>query len=370
MKENLLGMSLQEMEKFFISMDEKTYRAKQVFQWIHQKGVSDFCEMTNLSKSLQAALDKKAEIKAPQIVYEKDSKDGTRKWVLNVGKGDLVEMVLIPEAKRATLCVSSQVGCAVDCSFCATGKQGFSRNLSTAEIIGQLWVAENSFGTPRSHEKKNVTNVVMMGMGEPLLNFDAVTKAMNLMMHQEAYGLSKRKVTLSTSGLVPMIDKLSDVTDAALTISLHAPNDVLRNELVPINKKYSIEKLLDSVMRYVEKCGDQRKTTMEYILINKVNDSLENAKELAKILRRIPSKINLIPFNPFPGSNYKRPSNMRVTAFKKVLQKEGYITTVRTTRGEDIMAACGQLVGQVNDRTKKKESLQRKEKQIATRLIS
>ena len=207
-------------------------------------------------------------------------------------------------------------------------------------------------------------------MGEPLLNFDAVTKAMNLMMHQEAYGLSKRKVTLSTSGLVPMIDKLSDVTDAALTISLHAPNDVLRNELVPINKKYSIEKLLDSVMRYVEKCGDQRKTTMEYILINKVNDSLENAKELAKILRRIPSKINLIPFNPFPGSHYKRPSNMRVTAFKKVLQKEGYITTVRTTRGEDIMAACGQLVGQVNDRTKKKERLLRKEKQIATRLIS
>ena len=210
----------------------------------------------------------------------------------------------------------------------------------------------------------------MMGMGEPLLNFDAVTKAMNLMMHQEAYGLSKRKVTLSTSGLVPMIDKLSDVTDAALTISLHAPNDALRNELVPINKKYSIEKLLDSVMRYVEKCGDQRKTTMEYILINKVNDSLENAKELAKILRRIPSKINLIPFNPFPGSIYKRPSNMRVTAFKKVLQKEGYITTVRTTRGEDIMAACGQLVGQVNDRTKKKERQKKKEKQIATRLIS
>ena len=367
---NLLGLNQKKLEDFFISIDEKPFRAAQVLKWIHQRGISDFSQMTDLSKDLRTKLENSCVVEAPEVIYEKTSKDGTRKWVVSVGDKDLIEMVLIPEKNRATLCVSSQVGCAVDCSFCATGKQGFSRNLSTAEIIGQLWVAENSFGTPRSHEKKNVTNVVMMGMGEPLLNFDAVTKAMNLMMHQEAYGLSKRKVTLSTSGLVPMIDKLSDVTDAALTISLHAPNDVLRNELVPINKKYSIEKLLDSVMRYVEKCGDQRKTTMEYILINKVNDSLENAKELAKILRRIPSKINLIPFNPFPGSIYKRPSNMRVTAFKKVLQKEGYITTVRTTRGEDIMAACGQLVGQVNDRTKKKERQQKKEKQIATRLIS
>jgi 23S rRNA (adenine2503-C2)-methyltransferase len=210
----------------------------------------------------------------------------------------------------------------------------------------------------------------MMGMGEPLLNFEPVTEAMNLMMHDKAYGLSKRKVTLSTSGLVPMIDKLSEVTDAALTISLHAPNDKLRNDLVPLNKKYPIKKLLEAVMRYVEKCGDQRKTTMEYILINKVNDSLDNAKELAKILRDIPSKINLIPFNPFPGTKYKRPSNMRVETFKKILQKEGYITTVRTTRGEDIMAACGQLVGKVNDRTRRKERAQNKGKRISTKLIN
>ena len=370
MKINLLGMSLDAMEKFFVSLGEKPYRARQVFQWIHQKGISNYDGMSNLSKDLKSILEEKTEIKPPEIVYEKDSKDGTRKWVLSVGEGDLVEMVLIPEGKRATLCVSSQVGCAVDCSFCATGKQGFSRNLSTAEIIGQVWVAENSFGIPRDHGSKNVTNVVMMGMGEPLLNFEPVTEAMNLMMHDKAYGLSKRKVTLSTSGLVPMIDKLSEVTDAALTISLHAPNDKLRNDLVPLNKKYPIKKLLEAVMRYVEKCGDQRKTTMEYILINKVNDSLDNAKELAEILRDIPSKINLIPFNPFPGTEYKRPSNMRVETFKKALQREGYITTVRTTRGEDIMAACGQLVGKVNDKTRRKERSQNKGKRIATKLIS
>lgn len=364
MKENLLGMSMKKMQDFFVSINEPPYRAKQVFQWIHQKGISNFDQMTNLSKVLQTLLIEKAEVKAPEILYEKDSKDGTRKWVLSVGNGDLVEMVLIPEGKRATLCVSSQVGCAVDCSFCATGKQGFSRNLTTAEIIGQVWVAENSFGLPRDHAKKNVTNVVMMGMGEPLLNFVAVTEAMNLMMDDNAYGLSKRKVTLSTSGLVPMIDKLAEVTDAALTISLHAPNNTLRNELVPLNKKYPIEELLAAVTRYVESCGDQRKTTIEYILINKVNDSLEDAKNLGAILKKIPSKINLIPFNPFPGSNYKRPSNMRIETFKKALQREGYITTVRTTRGEDIMAACGQLVGKVNDITRKKE------RQILTKSVN
>ena len=369
MKANLLGMSLDDMEKFFLSLGEKPYRARQVFQWIHQKGISNFNEMSNLSKDLRCILNEKTEIKPPEIVYEKDSIDGTRKWVLSVGEGDLVEMVLIPEGKRATLCVSSQVGCAVNCSFCATGKQGFSRNLSTAEIIGQVWVAENSFGIPRDHGSKNVTNVVMMGMGEPLLNFGPVTEAMNLMMDDKAYGLSKRKVTLSTSGLVPMIDKLSEVTDAALTVSLHAPNDKLRNDLVPLNKKYPIKKLLDAVMRYVEKCGDQRKTTMEYILINKVNDSLDNAKELAEILKDIPSKINLIPFNPFPGTEYKRPSNMRVETFKKFLLKEGYITTVRTTRGEDIMAACGQLVGKVNDRTNRKKRITKEKKIIETKTL-
>ena len=274
MKVNLIGLNQKDLEKFFLSLGEKSFRSKQVYQWIHQKGVSDFHAMTNISKELQEKLSENAEISAPKVVLEKDSKDGTRKWVLSVGEGDLVEMVLIPEGKRATLCISSQVGCAVDCSFCATGKQGFSRNLELSEIIGQLWVAENSFGVPRDHANKKVTNVVMMGMGEPLLNFEAVTGAMSMMMDDKAYGLSKRKVTLSTSGLVPLIDKLSEVTDAALTISLHAPNDQLRNDLVPINKKYPIKKLLESVIRYVEKCGDSRKTTIEYILIDKVNDSI------------------------------------------------------------------------------------------------
>ena len=369
MKHNLLGMSLEELEEFFISIKEKPFRSKQVFQWIHQKGESDFHKMTNLSKDLQSKLSELCMIKAPEILYEKDSVDGTRKWVLSVGDGDLVEMVLIPEGRRATLCVSSQVGCAVDCSFCATGKQGFSRNLSTSEIIGQLWVAENSFGYPREHSDKKVTNIVMMGMGEPLLNFEAVTSAMKLMMHDKAYGLSKRKVTLSTSGLVPLIDKLSEVTDAALTISLHAPNDRLRDELVPINKKYPIDELLESVKRYVSKCGDKRKTTIEYILINQVNDSLENAEELSNLLRTLPCKINLIPFNPFPGSSYKRPSSMRVQTFKKKLQKEGYITTIRTTRGEDIMAACGQLVGKVNDRTRRKERSKKDPSRIQTKSL-
>ncbi len=360
MKQNLLGMNQNNLESFITSLGEKAFRSKQIYQWIHQKGIDDFYKMTNISKELQFKLNETAEIRAPKIVFEKDSQDGTRKWVLNVGNNDFVEMVLIPEGNRATLCVSSQVGCAVDCSFCATGKQGFSRNLDLAEIIGQVWVAENSFGVPRDHAQKRVTNVVMMGMGEPLLNFDAVTGAMEMMMDDQAYGLSKRKVTLSTSGLVPLIDKLSDVTDAALTISLHAPNDILRNELVPINKKYPIAQLLDSVIRYVEKCGDKRKTTIEYILINKVNDSIDHATELCSLLKILPCKINLIPFNPFPGSNYKRPSSMRIQTFKKILQQNGYITTIRTTRGEDIMAACGQLVGQVNDRTRKRERAQKK----------
>ena len=367
MKQNLIGLNQENLEKFFLSMGEKSFRSRQVYQWIHQKGVSDFRAMTNISKELQDKLSEKAEIKAPKVILEKDSKDGTRKWILSVGEDDLVEMVLIPEGKRFTLCVSSQVGCAIDCSFCATGKQGFSRNLELSEIIGQLWVAENSFGVPRDHANRKVTNVVMMGMGEPLLNFDAVTGAMSMMMDQKAYGLSKRKVTLSTSGLVPLIDRLSQVTDAALTISLHAPNDQLRNELVPINKKYPIRKLLESVIRYVNSCGDSRKTTIEYILIDRMNDSLENAHELCDLLKVLPCKINLIPFNPFPGSSYKRPSSMRIQTFKKILQKEGYITTVRTTRGDDIMAACGQLVGQVNDKTKRKE---RTQKRIAAQAIS
>ena len=357
---NLLGLNQKKLEDFFISIDEKPFRAAQVLKWIHQRGISDFSQMTDLSKDLRTKLENSCVVEAPEVIYEKTSKDGTRKWVVSVGDKDLIEMVLIPEKNRATLCVSSQVGCAVDCSFCATGKQGFSRNLNLAEIIGQVWVAANSYGVPRSPNERHITNVVMMGMGEPLLNFDPVVDAMNLMMDDNAYGLSKRKVTLSTSGIVPRIDDLGKVTDVALTISLHAPNDQLRNQLVPINKKYPIQELIDSVKRYVDGCSDKRVTTIEYILIEDVNDSLELAEELCNLLRQLPCKVNLIPFNSFSESEYKTPSGNRVRRFQKYLQDSGYVTTIRSTRGDDIMAACGQLVGQVNDKTRKKERIERK----------
>ena len=365
---NLLGLNQKNLEEFFVSIEERPFRAIQVMKWIHQRGISDFSQMTDLSKELREKLENNCVVKAPEVIYEKTSEDGTRKWVISVGNKDLIEMVLIPEKNRATLCVSSQVGCAVDCSFCATGKQGFSRNLNLDEIIGQVWVAANSFGVPRSPNDRPITNVVMMGMGEPLLNFDPVVDAMNLMMDDNAYGLSKRKVTLSTSGIVPKIDDLGKVTDVALTISLHAPNDELRNKLVPINKKYPIKDLIDSVKRYVEGCSDKRVTTIEYILIEDINDSLELADELCELLTQIDCKINLIPFNPFLESKYKRPSGNRVKRFQKHLQDNGYVTTIRSTRGDDIMAACGQLVGQVNDKTRKKERAENKLK-IKTKTI-
>jgi len=366
---NLLGLNQKNLEEFFVSIEERPFRAIQVMKWIHQRGISDFSQMTDLSKELREKLENNCVVKAPEVIYEKTSEDGTRKWVISVGNKDLIEMVLIPEKNRATLCVSSQVGCAVDCSFCATGKQGFSRNLNLDEIIGQVWVAANSFGVPRSPNDRPITNVVMMGMGEPLLNFDPVVDAMNLMMDDNAYGLSKRKVTLSTSGIVPKIDDLGKVTDVALTISLHAPNDELRNKLVPINKKYPIKDLIDSVKRYVEGCSDKRVTTIEYILIEDINDSLELADELCELLTQIDCKINLIPFNSFSESKYKRPSGNRVKRFQKHLQDNGYVTTIRSTRGDDIMAACGQLVGQVNDKTRKKERAENKLK-IKTKTIT
>lgn len=358
-KINLLGMTLKEIEDFFASIYQKPFRAKQLIKWIHQRGVSDFNLMTDFSKELRVLLTDRCEIRPPKVSYEKISIDGTKKWIIDVGENDSVEMVLIPEGDRSTLCVSSQVGCAINCSFCATGKQGFSRNLTSDEIIGQVWIAANSFGLPRIATDRNITNVVMMGMGEPLHNFDPVVKSMDLMLDTNAYCLSKRKVTLSTSGLVPEIDKLSKVSDVSLTISLHAPNDELRNTLVPINKKYPIQELLDAVKRYVESCDDKRITTIEYILIDQVNDSLEIARELADLLMQLPCKINLIPFNSFDESDYVKPSGNRVRRFKDYLIERGYITTVRSTRGDDIMAACGQLVGQVNDKTKRKERLNR-----------
>ena len=365
-KINLLSLSKQELADFFVSIGEKPFRATQIIKWIHQRGVSDISLMTDLSKDLREKLSKECEIRAPEIEREELSEDGTKKWIIKVGEKDLIEMVLIPENNRSTLCVSSQAGCAVDCSFCATGKQGFSRNLDLDEIIGQVWIAANSFGLPRESASRNITNVVMMGMGEPLLNFTPVVDAMNLMMDDNAYGLSKRKVTLSTSGIVPKIDALSKVSDVALTISLHAPNDLLRNELVPINKKYPIQELLDSVKRYVASCDDKRVTTIEYILIDGINDDLSHAKELSVLLEQLPSKINLIPFNTFEGSEYMKPSGNRVKRFQEYLQDKGYVTTIRSTRGDDIMAACGQLVGQVNDKTRRKERAQKNKIQIKT----
>jgi 23S rRNA (adenine2503-C2)-methyltransferase len=355
-KTNLMGLPEAKLVAFFESIGEKKFRAIQVMKWIHQLGADNFDDMTNVSKSLRAKLKEIAEIKLPEVVQQFDSTDGTRKFLIRVSGNNVIETVFIPDGERGTLCVSSQVGCSLDCSFCATGKQGFNRDLTAAEIIGQVWIAAKSFGQLQVNGPRRVTNVVMMGMGEPLLNFDNVVDSMNLMMHDNAYGISKRRVTLSTSGVVPQLDRLSQYTDACLAISLHAPNDELRNELVPINRKYPIAMLLDSAKRYIEAMPDtHRKITIEYTLIDQVNDRPHHARELAELLRDVPVKINLIPFNPFNLSNYKRVSNNALRKFQDILMEQGYITTVRTTRGDDIDAACGQLAGQVNDLTRRSE---------------
>jgi 23S rRNA (adenine2503-C2)-methyltransferase len=355
-KVNLLGLSEAKLIAFFETLGEPKFRAVQVLKWIHQLGADNFDDMTNVSKSLRAKLNECAEIRMPEVIKQLDSVDGTRKFLIRVSGNNVVETVYIPDGDRGTLCVSSQVGCSLDCSFCATGKQGFNRDLTAAEIIGQVWIATKSFGQLAINGPRAVTNVVMMGMGEPLLNFDNVVDSMNLMMHDNAYGLSKRRVTLSTSGVVPQLDRLSQYTDACLAISLHAPNDELRNELVPINRKYPIAMLLDSATRYIQAMPDShRKITIEYTLIDQVNDRPHHAQELAELLRDVPVKINLIPFNPFNLSNYKRSSNNAIRKFQDILIDAGYIATVRTTRGEDIDAACGQLAGSVNDITKRSE---------------
>ncbi|MBT7720120.1 MAG: 23S rRNA (adenine(2503)-C(2))-methyltransferase RlmN [Halieaceae bacterium] len=355
-KVNLLGLPLAAMEQYFLELGEKKFRAQQVLKWIHHHGVTDIDEMSNLGKVLREKLKSVAEIKPPEIVSQHDSNDGTRKWAIRVEGGGLVEAVLIPDGKRATLCVSSQVGCSLDCSFCSTGKQGFQRDLSAAEIIGQVWLAIKSYDAFQSAKGRIVTNVVMMGMGEPLLNFDNVVAAMDLMMEDNAYGISKRRVTLSTSGVVPALDKLAKVSEVSLAISLHAPNDALRSELVPINRKYPIAVLLESARNYIDAQSDKKRVvTIEYTLIAGVNDQREHAQELAQLLKGYPCKINLIPFNTFDQSDYRRPSGNAVSRFWQVLVDAGYIVTVRTTRGDDIDAACGQLVGQVVDRTRRSE---------------
>jgi len=370
-KTNLLGLSVEKLTDFFASIGEKPFRATQVLKWIHQMGVDDFDQMTNLAKNLREKLKVVAEIRAPEVVSQHDSIDGTSKWLIRVSDGNCIETVFIPEKGRGTLCVSSQIGCSLDCSFCATGKQGFNRDLTAAEIIGQLWIAAKAFNSLGPKANRVVSNVVMMGMGEPLLNFDNVVDAMSLMLNDNAYGLSKRRVTLSTSGVVPMLDKLSEVSDVSLAISLHAPNDELRNQLVPINKKYPIAELLASAQRYLDKMPDvRRKITIEYTLMDRVNDRDEHAHELAKLLSTLPCKINLIPFNPFAQSDYKRVTNTALNRFRDILQKAGHIVTVRTTRGDDIAAACGQLAGTVNDRTRRSERYQRQNQEQPVRFVN
>ena len=351
---NLLGLTLAKMEAFFLSIGEKKFRGAQMVKWIHQQGVTDFDQMTNLSKSLRDRLKDIAEVRPPQVTFQGDSADGTRKWLMEVDGGSKVETVYIPDGGRGTLCVSSQVGCSLDCSFCSTGKQGFNRNLTAAEIIGQVFLAARSYGLPvKDSQKRSVTNVVMMGMGEPLLNFEPVVDAMSLMLEDHAYCLSKRRVTLSTSGVVPHLNELARVSDVALAVSLHAPNDELRNELVPINRKYPIAMLFDSIRNYLDGLSDNRSVTFEYTMLKGVNDSDELARELSKIAKTVRCKINLIPFNPFPGTRYEVSSRNRIYAFQRILLNDGHVVTVRKTRGHDIDAACGQLAGQVADKTKR-----------------
>ena len=371
LKTNLLGLSAEKLSDFFVNtLAEKPFRASQILKWIHQLGVDDFDQMTNLSKPLRERLKQVAEIRAPEVVSQQDSTDGTRKWLIRVTGGSCIETVFIPEKDRGTLCVSSQVGCSLDCSFCATGKQGFNRDLTAAEIIGQVWIAAKSFDSLGAGKDRVVSNVVMMGMGEPLLNFENVVDAMGLMLHDNAYGLSKRRVTLSTSGVVPALDRLGDVSDVSLAISLHAPNDVLRDQLVPINKKYPIAMLLDSARRYLDKMPDvRRKITIEYTMMDRINDRDEHARELAILLKDIPCKINLIPFNPFAGSSYRRVTNTALNRFRDILHQEGYTVTVRTTRGDDIAAACGQLAGTVNDRTRRSQRYQQEQQVVPVRFI-
>lgn len=355
-KVNLLGLSRAQMEAFFNELGEKRFRSEQVMKWIHHHGVRDFDQMTNLGRSLRERLAHVASITPPEIADQQDSTDGTRKWAIRVAGGALVEAVLIPEGDRATLCVSSQVGCSLDCKFCSTGKQGFQRDLTSAEIIGQVWLAINSYNGWQSGKGRVVTNVVMMGMGEPLLNFDNVVAAMDLMTDDLAYGLSKRKVTLSTSGVVPALDQLAEFSDVSLAVSLHAPNDAIRDQIVPLNRRYPIADLLASARRYIDAQPDKKRVvTIEYTLLAGVNDQPEHARELRELLKDYPCKINLIPFNDFPNSGFKRPSGNAVSRFWQVLVDAGFIVTVRTTRGDDIDAACGQLVGDVVDRTRRAE---------------
>lgn len=349
---NLLGFDLDGLAAYCEQLGEKRFRATQLFRWIHQKGAADFDQMSDLAKSLREKLRDKAHITALPVISEHQSADGTVKWLFDVGAGNAVEAVFIPEDDRGTLCISSQAGCAVGCRFCSTGHQGFSRNLETSEIIAQLWYAEHSLRKRFNSDERVISNVVMMGMGEPLQNYGALVPALKMMLDDHGYGLSRRRVTVSTSGVVPMIDRLRDDVPVALAVSLHAPTDPLRDQLVPLNKKYPIAELLDACNRYLDK-APRDFITFEYCMLDGVNDTPEQARELVALVKgKVPCKLNLIPFNPFPASGLKRSSNARVQAFAEVLIQAGLVTTVRKTRGDDIDAACGQLAGEVQDRTR------------------
>ena len=352
-KINLMDLTRQQMREFFKELGEKPFRADQLVKWIYHFGEDNFDNMTNINKKLREKLKAVAEIKAPEVAVEQRSADGTIKWAMQVGEQQ-VETVYIPEADRATLCVSSQVGCALACTFCSTAQQGFNRNLTVSEIIGQVWRASKIIGNFGVTGIRPITNVVMMGMGEPLLNVANVVPAMEIMLDDFAYGLSKRRVTLSTSGVVPALDNLSKMIDVALAISLHAPNDELRDEIVPINKKYNIKMLIDSVNRYLTVSNaNHGKVTIEYVMLDHVNDGVEHAHQLAEVLKNTPCKINLIPWNPFPEAPYAKSSNTRIDRFQKTLMEYGFTVIIRKTRGDDIDAACGQLAGDVIDRTKR-----------------
>jgi 23S rRNA (adenine2503-C2)-methyltransferase len=359
-KTNIFDFDRTSLERFFEEeLGEKKFRAQQVMKWIHHRHVTDFGDMTDLGKALRAKLEQRAEVRAPLVLLDKESTDGTRKWLIGMDPKNAIETVYIPDKGRGTLCVSSQVGCALNCQFCSTATQGFNRNLSTAEIIGQVWVAARALGNV-PHQQRKLTNVVMMGMGEPLANFDNVVRAMSIMRDDLGYGLANKRVTLSTAGMVPMIDKLGEVSDVSLAVSLHSPFDELRSELVPLNKKYPIADLMDACVRYaLRKRGTS--VTFEYTLMKDVNDQPEHARGLVKLLRdfdrrvqmKDAAKVNLIPFNPFPGTRFARPDDMAIRAFQKQLNNAGMIAPVRRTRGDDIDAACGQLKGQVMDRTRR-----------------
>lgn len=352
-KINLMDLTRQQMREFFKELGEKPFRADQLVKWIYHFGEDNFDNMTNINKKLREKLKAVAEIKAPEVAVEQRSADGTIKWAMQVGEQQ-VETVYIPEADRATLCVSSQVGCALACTFCSTAQQGFNRNLTVSEIIGQVWRASKIIGNFGVTGVRPITNVVMMGMGEPLLNVANVVPAMEIMLDDFAYGLSKRRVTLSTSGVVPALDNLSKMIDVALAISLHAPNDELRDEIVPINKKYNIKTLIDSVNRYLNVSNaNHGKVTIEYVMLDHVNDGIEHAHQLAEVLKNTPCKINLIPWNPFPEAPYAKSSNTRIDRFQKTLMEYGFTVIIRKTRGDDIDAACGQLAGDVIDRIKR-----------------